>query len=161
MDSVTQNWMHGVCKHITAFEGITEIKRLKMIGDYLAIGMTDGRCSVVRISTGDVIFKYKGDNRELSALDFDGSSLVTGCYDGTIKVYETYCALATSAASNVGSALYTLTHHNRTVTGLKIINRGNRKFGWENVPFLIDEKSNLIISCSTDKSVSGKRFLLH
>jgi len=48
MDSLAQNWMHGVCKHVTAFEGTTEIKRLKMKGDYLAIGMIDGRCSIIR-----------------------------------------------------------------------------------------------------------------
>jgi WD40 repeat protein len=109
---------------------------------------------VSRLSTGDVVYKYKGHNKELTSLDFDGTNLVTGGMNGTVNIYETQCEGVT-AATSLGTALFSLQHHAMSVTGVKIISRDNRKFGWEDAPYLMDTESNLIISCSMDKTIAA------
>jgi hypothetical protein len=50
------------------FEGITEIRRIRFFGDSLALGLIDGRCSVINLKNGDVINKFNGHKGEITRL---------------------------------------------------------------------------------------------
>lgn len=45
----------GVCKHVNIFEGTSEVRRIRFAGDNLALGLIDGRCSVINMKTGKLI----------------------------------------------------------------------------------------------------------
>ncbi len=82
------NWRMGLCKHYIAFEGSDTIRRFKFMGDLLAFGMITGQVALIRMSTGDILDRFKHHNCEVTSIDFDGINLVTGAADGKVAYYS-------------------------------------------------------------------------
>ncbi|KAJ1436151.1 WD40-repeat-containing domain protein [Ochromonadaceae sp. CCMP2298] len=82
------NWRAGLCKHRVAFEASDTIRRLRFTGDLCAFGLLDGRLCVVRMSSGEIVARFKNHSHEITALDFDGRELVSGSAAGRTVVYE-------------------------------------------------------------------------
>lgn len=82
------NWVAGMCEHKQVFEATQTIARLMFNGDLVAFAMSDGKVSLVRISTGQVLDKYNAHKTEVTALYFDGVNLLTGGGDGLLNVYN-------------------------------------------------------------------------
>ena len=60
----------GVCKHENIFEATTDIRQIKFSGNTLALAMTDGRCCMVDIASGEMIDKFNAhDNGKYFAID--------------------------------------------------------------------------------------------
>ena len=171
-DSLKLNWLHGVCKHVNAFEGTQHIRKLRFVGDVMAIAMVDGRCCLVDMLSGDVIEKFRGHQKEIASLDFDGESLVTGGADGLLNMYHLSSkggSNATSKVAGLGSVLYSHREHTRSITGAKIISRAKMQqlglganWGQKTDNLALDIQSDLLVSCSMDRQliatdmVSGK-----
>ena len=114
--------------------------------------------------SGDVIEKFRGHDKEISSLDFDGSSLVTGGADGLLNIYQLPSSSSRGGAAekvrvggggrvSMGNVLHSHREHGRTITGAKIINRSKmQKFDWsKSSNTLIDIQSDLVVSCSMDR----------
>ena len=82
------NWKYGFCRHYVSFEGSDTIRRFKFIGDLLAFGMINGQVVLIRLSTGEVLDRFKEHNCEVTSIDFDGINLVSGAADGKIVHYS-------------------------------------------------------------------------
>ena len=82
------NWKYGFCRHYVSFEGSDTIRRFKFIGDLLAFGMVNGQVALIRLSTGEILDRFKEHNCEVTSIDFDGINLVSGAADGKIVHYS-------------------------------------------------------------------------
>lgn len=82
------NWKYGFCKHYVTFEGSDTIRRLRFLGDLLAFGTISGQVAMIRISTGEVLDRFKEHNCEVTAIDFDGINLISGSSDGSLVIYQ-------------------------------------------------------------------------
>ena len=82
------NWKYGFCRHFVSFEGSDTIRRFKFIGDLLAFGMINGQVALIRLSTGEILDRFKEHDCEVTSIDFDGINLVSGAADGKIVHYS-------------------------------------------------------------------------
>lgn len=82
------NWKYGFCRHYVSFEGSDTIRRFKFMGDLMAFGMINGQVALIRLSTGEILDRFKEHDCEVTSIDFDGINLVSGAADGKIVHYS-------------------------------------------------------------------------
>ena len=111
------NWRMGLCKHYVAFEGSDTIRRFKFLGDLLAFGMISGQVALIRMSTGEILDRFKHHDCEVTTIDFDGINLVTGAADGKIVHYSlTYGGEGGSTEKDTTTDLEALLASSETTT---------------------------------------------
>mmetsp|Transcript_351 Transcript_351/g.918 ORF Transcript_351/g.918 Transcript_351/m.918 type:complete len:435 (+) Transcript_351:115-1419(+) len=75
------------------------ISQARLHGDTCAFGTSTGAVLVVDLADGEIVDGYEGHAGEVTALEWDGSELVTGGIDGIVRVFE-------PQRSRDGSSLY-------------------------------------------------------
>jgi WD40 repeat protein len=93
------------------------IRRVQFAGDLVAFAMTDGKVSLVRISTGDILDKFSGHKSDISSLYFDGVHLMSGGGDGILNIYNvTY-----DNSKELGTLIKQHHMHAGMLTGIKVL----------------------------------------
>ena len=134
------NWIAGHCSHSQIFEATQTIQRLRFVGDLLAFSMLDGRVTVIRMSSGEILDKYAAHKSEATALYFDGVHLMSGGGDGILNIYN----ITFSSPRKLGNTLKSYNLHSGMITGLKCLRT------------MVKNKEELtIVTCGADRKLIG------
>lgn len=134
------NWMAGHCSHSQIFEATQTIQRLQFVDDLLAFSMVDGRVTLIRISTGEILDKYASHKSEATALYFDGVHLLSGGGDGILHIYN----VTFSNPRRLGNTLKSYNLHSGMITGLKCLRSMSK-----------NREVITIITCGADRKLTG------
>lgn len=134
------NWIAGHCSHSQIFEATQTIQRLRFVGDLLAFSMLDGRVTLIRMSSGEILDKYAAHKSEATALYFDGVHLMSGGGDGILHIYN----VTFSSPRRLGNTLKSYNLHSGMITGLKCLRS-----------FVNNKESLTIVTCGADRKLIG------
>ncbi|KAJ8600712.1 hypothetical protein CTAYLR_003922 [Chrysophaeum taylorii] len=84
-----ENWRRGAGVQTAVVElEDGRVSQARLHGNTCAFGTSNGGVLVIDLVFGDVMDGYEGHDGEVTALDWDGTRLLTGGVDGVVCVYE-------------------------------------------------------------------------
>jgi hypothetical protein len=78
------NWRSGRVTQRTVTVLSDYVRRLRFVGDSLAVGTYGGEVHLIHVPTGRVVRTLVGLSAEVTSLDFDGVSVAAGAVDGCV-----------------------------------------------------------------------------
>lgn len=83
----------------------------------MAVGFADGKVTLIRMSTGEILDKYASHNTEPSALFFDGLHLFSGGRDGILNIYN----ITFDSPRKLGTCIKQFKQHEGMITGIRYL----------------------------------------
>lgn len=88
-ETCAANWRQGFMdeKAVVELED-ADVSQARLHGTTCAFGTSNGEVLVIDVEECDVVDGYEAHSGQVTALDWDGTTLVTGGEDGLVKVFE-------------------------------------------------------------------------
>ena len=99
------NWRVGRVTQRTVTVLSDYVRRLRFVGDTLAVGTYGGEVHLIHVPTGRVVRTLEGLSADVTSLDFDGIHVAAGAIDGDVARWEASSGAGGVVGRHAGEAV--------------------------------------------------------